>query len=77
MKLMSSKAYINQNGIQCPKCRKKAVEAIRPEIGDMAAYSDATCTACKATWTDIYILTGFEDFEEVDKIEEKINETFG
>ena len=60
----SDEQYIKTSGLQCPACEAYEVTTIdRVETDDGSAWQEVNCDSCKATWQDIYKLTGYDNLE--------------
>lgn len=61
------KFYLDNKGMKCPFCKSRTLDT----IGDLeVSHSDAVvfqsiqCKNCLKTWTDIYELVEFEEWED-------------
>jgi hypothetical protein len=58
------KAYLENNGFQCPFCGSNALDAAGEHShSENMIYQSVTCPKCKAEWTDEYTLTGVTEVE--------------
>ena len=53
--------YVKKGGLNCPNCEEiQTVETDGVFESDLhSAWQDCKCTSCKATWTELYKITGF------------------
>jgi len=60
---MNESKYINASGAICPGCGSNTIEGIDSvETYPGGAQQVIICRDCKATWLDVYILQGYEEF---------------
>jgi len=59
--------YIATGGVRCLACDSTGIEGYEVTIDSGGASQKITCTACGATWEDVYTLTSIENFEKGDE----------
>ncbi len=68
--MLTNKEYVEEEGTVCPNCGDSSISGASVEITYNKAYQNILCHYCGAEWTDVYELTGFDNFN-FSKIEEK------
>jgi len=60
MRPLSDSEYAALRGFTCPSCKKKdCIDADAAETFDEVICRDCSCTCCGATWTEEYVLNGY------------------
>jgi hypothetical protein len=62
--MITNKDYVNDGGNFCPHCQSNDIEAEHFEVDSGHAWQPVSCNNCGSTWNDVYVLTGFTDFEK-------------
>lgn len=60
---MSSEEYVRNTGALCPVCGSNDLEGGRFDANIATAWQPITCLSCRATWNDIYTLTGYGELK--------------
>lgn len=55
--------YAQERGSICPNCGSDEILGGPVDIDSGGASQRCDCTACDASWTDVYVLAGYEDLE--------------
>jgi len=56
--------FISHVGLSCPACEKYELEATESvQVDDGIAWQGMECTACNATWQDLYNLVGYDNLD--------------
>ena len=55
--------YTKVGGAICPSCHSNDIEGGNVDIDNWGAWQPVSCLSCGSTWTDIYKLTGVQNFE--------------
>ena len=56
--------YVKYRGSVCPNCTSRTIESKGSLQWDSdRVWQEIRCLSCNATWTDTYILTGYDLFE--------------
>ena len=62
--MMTNDEYVKHEGLSCPSCGGPDVTACGyAQMGTDKIRSSARCPDCGSSWTDIYVLVGFENLE--------------
>ena len=68
--IMSSDRYVNNLGLICPVCGSEDIsfDADAPELDGSMIFVNINChnPECKATWTDVFKLTGYDNLTDKD-----------
>jgi len=51
-------AMLNGNAVRCPECNSLCIDAIEYDGDARECWETCRCTACGATWKNLYTLTG-------------------
>lgn len=63
-KMMTSDEYFVRGGSLCPNCGSKNMEGTGKSNTDDTWHSEGIlCLDCKATWDDIYDLSGYDNLQ--------------
>ena len=62
--MLSQKEYAAKGGLVCPHCGSKDLVGHQVDLDVNGVFQEVTCQACGAMWTDVYKLTGFDNFEK-------------
>lgn len=65
--MLTNKKYVEHEGTVCPNCGDSCISGGSVNIEYNSAYQDIMCHHCGAEWTDVYELTGYDNFK-FDKI---------
>lgn len=57
-KVMSSKVYVENNGMKCPVCFGKHVRGSW-NMNDTKFWSDMRCIDCNSQWEQVYKISGY------------------
>lgn len=61
--VLSPADYVNADGTVCPQCESKDLTATaEAEPSGVNMFTPIKCDSCGASWTDVYTLSGFENF---------------
>ena len=61
---LTDEQYIKASGLQCPTCQRYEVTSVgHVETDNGSAWQEVSCDYCKATWKDIYQLTGYDNLK--------------
>ena len=61
----TNEEYIKISGQQCPSCDSYETASLDQVSTDGGtAWYEVECKSCKATWQDIYTLTGYDNLIE-------------
>lgn len=64
---LSGDGYVKVKGYKCPVCESQNLTTHgNVECGDGGATDSIECLSCNATWTDVYVLTGYSKLEVPD-----------
>jgi hypothetical protein len=58
---LSPTEYADEAGQRCPVCLSDQIEAGSLEAGETQAWQTVRCTACGASWDDVFVLRRYED----------------
>ena len=62
MEMLSSDDYVALKGFHCPVCNSTRIKAVTDlDVNGETCWQEILCTSCDAVWTDVYLLTGYED----------------
>jgi len=59
-KWITDKAYRELKGNACPRCKSENIEGGQFDVEGGKALQEVGCTDCGASWTDVYILVGYD-----------------
>ena len=59
-KPLTSDEYVAKQGTCCPFCWRSDVSGDEVVVDGGGAHQKVSCNACNEEWTDIYVLTGYE-----------------
>lgn len=63
--MLTQEQYVQKGGLICPICQANdSTEGSSIEIDCNVAYQDCNCLECGANWTDVYILSGYDNLEQ-------------
>ena len=63
--LINNYNYVKTSGQQCPSCESYEITSLdHVEIDNGSAWQEVKCDSCKATWQDVYKLTGYDNLEK-------------
>lgn len=57
------KEYLENFGVECPSCGSDDITTTDWDYGIGEVWSNVRCRQCGEKWTDIYKLTGVEQYE--------------
>ena len=60
----SPRAYVLNDGRDCPCCESCAVRKGRPDEAGSTIYRECWCDTCGASWTEEFYLSDYSDLEE-------------
>lgn len=61
--MISQEHFVAMNGFICPGCARQAIKGDEYDAHDVHVCQDVTCLRCGATWTAVYELVRYENFE--------------
>ncbi len=63
--MLTESEYAERGGLSCPYCASDRLKTngVFLSRDDLKVGIDVYCDACGASWTDVYSLEGYEDFE--------------
>lgn len=61
--LLPSDDYVKNKGKYCPHCGSRTLEVDEEadELNDESATREIFCTHCRATWKELWKMTGYQD----------------
>ena len=67
MKAMTSRQYVADGGSSCPACKSKDITGGGYGADGTMVWTNITCLACGAMWTDVYRLIGYDSLTKKGK----------
>lgn len=66
--MLTESEYAERGGLSCPLCAsdKLSTDGFFSSRDDLKVEISVYCRACGASWEDVYVLEGYENFEEKD-----------
>ena len=63
--ILTDEEYVQSGGNKCPNCgcEEDSIEADHMNTDGDYAWCSCNCSRCRATWTDIYRLMGYNDLD--------------
>jgi len=66
MPKLSVEEYLKRDGLACPACKSRCLDAIDfVQVDGAHAWQRVMCLTCSATWNDVFRLEGYSELEEV------------
>ncbi len=62
--MLTQKRYVEGGGNHCPACENGDIKGGFVEVLTGEAWQHITCNNCKASWHDIYTLTGYNNLKK-------------
>lgn len=62
--MLSNFEYQESGGSKCPKCLSDNILGGPIHVVGRGAIQTIFCNACGASWTDVYQLAGYDNFED-------------
>lgn len=63
MTQMTDEQYVAKGGCQCPVCGSGDISGGPVEVDAGTAWQEIFCSACQASWNDMYKLVGYGDLK--------------
>jgi hypothetical protein len=57
------KEYLENFGTECPFCESDNISSVEWDYGTGEVWAKVRCYDCKEVWTDVYKLTGIEEYK--------------
>ncbi len=63
--LLTEEEYVKKQGVACPSCGSYHVEGGSFDYESHIIYQIVDCTDCGSSWTDVFKLSGYDNFQPV------------
>jgi formate dehydrogenase maturation protein FdhE len=73
MKTLTPKLYVDKfRAAVCPVCMSNHIESDIPDMDGSTGSAPVRCNDCGATWTDIISVSGYENLELPELVQEEV-----